>query len=224
MSVPRRLVSSGSANRVLWRRALLVACLLSSASVEAIPCLNLPDPGVRALQGQLTRDPGATIRQVQVAIDALQRAPLPEPDTSHRCMQSRHRATACWSSTVRPVRWPPKGWSLRRACTTLCTWISSRPTPRTSTIKRASRTPPMRSKARTAQTPGSLADTCLLITLGRLQYRLDRPDLATATLTQAYRASMAPEMTHQRVLAAHALSPVCGQWATTPRRSHSTRK
>jgi diguanylate cyclase (GGDEF)-like protein len=62
--------------------------------------------------------------------------------------------------------------------------------------------------ARAAQAPGSITDTCLLITLGKLQYRQDRADLATASLTQAYRASMTPATAHQRVLAAHALSPV----------------
>ena len=62
--------------------------------------------------------------------------------------------------------------------------------------------------ARGLQTPGSIADTCLLITLGRLQFRQARADLAIVSLTQAYRASMAPAQAEQRVLSAAALSPV----------------
>jgi diguanylate cyclase (GGDEF)-like protein len=194
---------------VLWRRALLVACLLSSASVEAIPCLNLPDPGVRALQGHLTRDPGATIRQVQVAIDALQRAPL--PDTRHLAslyaVEAQGYSLLELDGEARKVA--SKGLELAQSVhdpvhLDLLSAYSENVYDQAGIANAAQAI----ESARTAQTPGSLADTCLLITLGRLQYRLDRPDLATATLTQAYRASMTPSMTHQRVLAAHALSPV----------------
>jgi diguanylate cyclase (GGDEF)-like protein len=62
--------------------------------------------------------------------------------------------------------------------------------------------------ARASQNPGSLADTCLLITLGRLQFRQDRGDLAVLSLMHAYQASMAPSRKEQRVLAADALSSV----------------
>src|SRR5690349_16869181 len=55
---------------------------------------------------------------------------------------------------------------------------------------------------------GSLADVCLSITLGGLQHRQDRDDLAVATLTRAYRASTDPSMSTQRVLAASALANV----------------
>ncbi len=62
--------------------------------------------------------------------------------------------------------------------------------------------------ARTSVSPGSLADLCLQITLGTLQHRQDRDDLATRTLTQAYRASSQTGWDAQRVLAADALSQV----------------
>jgi diguanylate cyclase (GGDEF)-like protein len=63
-------------------------------------------------------------------------------------------------------------------------------------------------KARSLQSRGSRADVCLQVTLGRLQYRRDRVDLALQTLTQAYRASIALGLEGPRVLAAAALSPV----------------
>jgi diguanylate cyclase (GGDEF)-like protein len=62
--------------------------------------------------------------------------------------------------------------------------------------------------ARAAQVKGSLADTCLLITRGLLQYRQDRADLAIGSLTQAYYASTAPEFAVPRIISASVLSSV----------------
>jgi diguanylate cyclase (GGDEF)-like protein len=62
--------------------------------------------------------------------------------------------------------------------------------------------------ARTSQTRGSLADTCLLITRGLLQYRQDRADLAIDSLTRAYHASTAPEFAVPRIMSASVLSTV----------------
>ena len=61
--------------------------------------------------------------------------------------------------------------------------------------------------ARALQTPGSQADVCLQIALGRLQYRGGRIDTALLTLTQAYRASISLASPETRVEAAAALSP-----------------
>jgi diguanylate cyclase (GGDEF)-like protein len=63
---------------------------------------------------------------------------------------------------------------------------------------------------------GSLADVCLSITLGGLQHRQDRDDLAVATLTRAYRASMSPELANQRVLAAASLANVLSALGDLP--------
>jgi diguanylate cyclase (GGDEF)-like protein len=62
--------------------------------------------------------------------------------------------------------------------------------------------------ARASQVKGSLADTCLLITRGLLQYRQDRADLAIVSLTQAYYASTAPEFAVPRIISASVLSSV----------------
>lgn len=63
-------------------------------------------------------------------------------------------------------------------------------------------------KARRLQAIGSRADVCLQITLGRIQNRHGRSDLALLTLTQAYRSSLSLTAPEPRVLAAGALSPV----------------
>lgn len=63
---------------------------------------------------------------------------------------------------------------------------------------------------------GSLADICLTITLGGLQHRQDRDDLAVITLTHVYRASMKPGMAAQRVLAAGSLANVVANLGDLP--------
>jgi diguanylate cyclase (GGDEF)-like protein len=55
------------------------------------------------------------------------------------------------------------------------------------------------------------AQRCLLITLGTLQFRENRADLAITTLTQAYRAAGAAGDMRQRMLAASPLSKVMGE-------------
>ena len=55
---------------------------------------------------------------------------------------------------------------------------------------------------------GSMADSCLLITLGRLQYRQSRIDLAVHSLTWAYQNSINAHYPRQRALAASALASV----------------
>ena len=53
-------------------------------------------------------------------------------------------------------------------------------------------------EAQAAQSRGSLADICLLIGRGLLQYRQDREDLAIGSLTQAYRSSTTPAFDEPR--------------------------
>jgi diguanylate cyclase (GGDEF)-like protein len=62
--------------------------------------------------------------------------------------------------------------------------------------------------ARTLQDQDSTAGICLLITRGVLEHRQNRADLAIVSLTQAYRASVAPTTTQTHIAAAAALSPV----------------
>ena len=58
---------------------------------------------------------------------------------------------------------------------------------------------------------GAEAQRCLLITLGTLQFRENRADLAITTLTQAYRAADVAGNMRQRMLAASPLSKVMGE-------------
>ena len=60
--------------------------------------------------------------------------------------------------------------------------------------------------ARAQQPVGSGADLCLLTTLGVVQMRRERFDLAITELTQAYRASASPALSEQHHLAAAGLA------------------
>jgi len=56
--------------------------------------------------------------------------------------------------------------------------------------------------------PDSIEESCLRITLGTLQYRQDRADLAVVNLMHAYRTGKAYDRIAQRMVAASALSKV----------------
>jgi diguanylate cyclase (GGDEF)-like protein len=62
--------------------------------------------------------------------------------------------------------------------------------------------------ARSRQPADSIAESCLRITLGLLQFRQDRADLAIGNLLHAYESGAAAGRTEQRMLAAAALSSV----------------
>jgi diguanylate cyclase (GGDEF)-like protein len=62
--------------------------------------------------------------------------------------------------------------------------------------------------ARALQPPGSSAAVCLLIELGVVQQRRDRPDIAISELTQAYSMTAGPAAADERVLAAAGLASV----------------
>lgn len=207
MRPPRRSQLLRTLQRALWCGTLLAAGLMTRA--EAVPCLSSPDPIARPLQEQLTRDPATILKQAQNAIESLQRSPRPSVSrlAALYAVQAQGYSLLELDGEARAVA--SKGLELAQGVQDpvrldlLSAYAEN-------VYDRAGIASAVHSieSARSAQAAGSLADTCLLITLGRLQYRQDRPDLATATLTQAYRASMVPEMARQRVLAAHALSPV----------------
>lgn len=207
MTAPLRTPSSGTAHRH-WQRLLLV-CLLGAARVDAIPCLGNPDSEMRQLQDRLTQDPAKTIKEAQSELESTQRAAHPDKRrlASLYAVEAQGYSLLELDGDARALA--QKGLQLAQGATDplhldlLSAYAEN--VYDEAGIASAVRTI---ETARAAQVPGSLAETCLLITLGRLQYRQDRADLATATLTQAYRTSMTSGMARQRVLAAHALSPV----------------
>jgi diguanylate cyclase (GGDEF)-like protein len=203
---PAKSSATGNNRMVCWP-ALLVVGVLSTGRAEAIPCLSSPDPTARPLQERLARDPANTIKLAQAAVASSSAQRDLEHVASLYAVEAQGYSLLELDGAARNIA--SKGLELARSehdpvhLDLLSAYAEN-------VYDQAGIADAVHSieTARAAQTPGSVADTCLLITLGRLQYRQDRSDLATTTLTEAYRASMTSGMAHQRVLAAHALSPV----------------
>src|SRR5271169_4664102 len=102
-------------------------------------------------------------------------------------MRSRHRPTAYWNWIARRERPRRRASCLRPANTIPYTWNCCPRTRKMSTTKPASPAPSRRSKRREFSS---------------------RADLAIVTLTQAYRASIAPAVTEQHIMSADYLSLV----------------
>jgi diguanylate cyclase (GGDEF)-like protein len=194
--------------RTLSCAALLTACVLWAAPLRAA-CLGSPDPAIRQLQALVNEDARRALKQAQAALGVLGHAPRSDPARiaalyavqaqgySALELDADARAAASKGLELAPNPNDPVHLDLLSAYAE-------------NVYDKASIGSAVQAidTARISQAPGSIADTCLLITLGRLQYRQARADLAIVSLTQAYRASMAAAQAEQRVLAAAALSPV----------------
>ena len=182
-------------------------CVGHEPAVRSV--LGSSDPAIRPLQILLAEDAARALKQVQTALDSLQHAPRASPGRlaalyavqaqgySALELDGDARTAASKGLALAPNINDPVHLDLLSAYAENVYDKAG--------IGNAIKTI---ETARAAQTPGSIADTCLLITLGRLQFRQARADLAIVSLTQAYRASMAPTLAEQRVLSAGALSPV----------------
>ena len=188
--------------------ALVLATMLL-ASVARAGCLELSPPSTQLLQELSARDPQKAIAAIKTEIEAASRATTVD--------ESRIAALYAIEAS---------SYSLleldAQARSTALTGLEYAPLPNDSThltlqmvyaenvydadgINAALEA---LEKARSVQLSGSRADLCLQITIGRVQNRAGRADLALLTLTQAYRTSLSLAVTEPRVAAAAALSPV----------------
>jgi diguanylate cyclase (GGDEF)-like protein len=179
------------------------------AQPASAACLLSADPVIRDLQTLVDTDAARALKQVRTQLDALERAPRPdaarlaslydvqaqaysilELDNEARIAASKGLAFATRADD--PVR-----------LNLLSTYAEN-------IYDAAGLEAAVKSidGARAAIAAGSLADTCLLVTRGLLQYRQDRTDLAISSLTQAYHASTAPEFAAPRMISAAVLSTV----------------
>jgi diguanylate cyclase (GGDEF)-like protein len=192
---------------------LLAAALLPG--MASASCLADADPDIRALQQLIARDAGQALKQAQVLLDALQREPLATDEnlgTASRIgalyavkaeayaileLDADARSTAEKGLALVPNERDAVHLELLLAYTD-------------AVYDSAGIAAALRSiEASRASLPrGSAADTCLLINRGLLEHRLGREDLAIVTLTQAYRASSAAEVTEAHIMAADCLSIV----------------
>ena len=184
---------------------LMLAFVTSGAWAD---CLELP-PDVRSLEALGVEDPKKALEAIKTALGAAQRsAPADKPHVaalyavaarSYSLLELDTDARSAASSGLQLVPEPTD-------LTHLALQIAHSENVYDSTgIDSAIIAI---NKARSLQAHGSRADVCLQITLGRLQNRSGRADLALLTLTQAYQASRTLAAAEPRVEAAAALSPV----------------
>lgn len=200
-----RIVRTQSRHRL---GTCLLLGLLCCADARAA-CLESPDPEIHRLQTLAEGDAREALRQSGRELDtALQ----PEHPDSQRV--AALYAVQADSYDILELDAEARAAAARGLQWTQSVWDATRLNLLMSGAQNAYDQPALDraiaeiEDARDHVPAGSLGDTCLLITLGRAQYRADRVDLAVRSLTLAYAHAVQAHAARQRVLAAEALVPV----------------
>jgi diguanylate cyclase (GGDEF)-like protein len=188
--------------------ALAVSSLLAIApGVGNAACLNVDDPAIRTLEIMIHEDPVKAVKQVQSQIDSVTSESPTDPHRIARLYALLAEADQILEldrdareAAVTGLKYAPAANDLVHL--NLLSAMAGNVYDEAG-LKEALETV---QAVRAGVHPGSLADVCLQISLGTLQYRQDRDDLATLSLTHAYRASAQAGWDAQRVLAADELS------------------
>ena len=209
MTLPRL-----AAGRFRWTRKVSVALALLGVGVflggvARAGCLELSPPSTQPLQELSIRDPKKAIAAVKAALDAASRTAA--MDDSHIAALYAIEAESyslleldaeARSAALKGLEFAP----LPNDSTHLTLQMVYAENVYDADGINAALT--ALDKARSLQLAGSRADLCLQITIGRVQNRGGRSDLALSTLTQAYRTSLSLPVAEPRIAAAAALSPV----------------
>jgi diguanylate cyclase (GGDEF)-like protein len=167
------------------------------------------DPAIRELQTLVDKDATRALQQVSTQLQSLERAPQVDAQRTASLYSVQAQAYSILELYDDAKNAAAKGLKFARLASDpvhldlLSTYAEN-------VFDAAGMDSAIKSidGARASQVKGSLADTCLLITRGLMQYRQDRTDLAIGSLTQAYRASTAPEFAAPRINSASMLSSV----------------
>jgi diguanylate cyclase (GGDEF)-like protein len=201
----RKLVS-GRAGVIARLLALCLVCGMSPLVHAA--CINSPDPAIHAMQSLADNDGNAALARADAA---LRDADVDDSTAIRRAWLHAVRAQAFSALELDPDARDAANEGLklvpdnREPVNLALRMILAENVYDAAGIEMQSRAI---EAARAAQVPGSLADACLLNTLGMLQFRQDRADLAISSLTQAYRSNDTPDRAEQRILAASVLASV----------------
>jgi diguanylate cyclase (GGDEF)-like protein len=202
------------ARATIGRPALVAACALAAVCVlGATPsrasCLDQFDPDIRRLDTEVSANAVKALREIDARLEAERSAAHPDPHRlaelhaveaqAYSILELDGSARSAATEGLKLARVPNDPVHLN-LLTAYAENVYDAPD-----LARAAAAV---DAARRAQPRGSLADICLSITLGRVEYREDRSDLAVSNLMHAYQASAASALTDQRVLAAWALAPV----------------
>jgi diguanylate cyclase (GGDEF)-like protein len=194
-----------------FARLLVPIVLLAGCATAHGACIESPDPAIRGLLALAAADPNKALERTAVMLrDAtVAKAPALELAWLHAVRAQAYslleldgdaRAAAAEGLKLVP--------DLRQPVHLALFFTDAENVYDAQGIAGAMRTV---EAARAAGVAGPDAERCLLITLGTLQFRQNRADLAIVTLTQAYRASAAAGSTEQRILAASVLSKVMSE-------------
>jgi diguanylate cyclase (GGDEF)-like protein len=187
----------------------LIVTLALLANAARADCFGLTDPDFRSIEALSFQDPNKALEATKVALAAAQRASHPD---------GRHIATL-YAVTAQSYSLLELDADARSASLTGLNFAPDPTDPTHLALQTAyaeniydsdgiSGAITTIETARRSQVPGSRADLCLQITLGVLQNRRGRSDLAMLVLTNAYGTSRSLPFTEPRVAAADALSPV----------------
>jgi diguanylate cyclase (GGDEF)-like protein len=193
-----------------WLCSILFACgILPSPASASSSCLISADPAIRELQDLVDTDAARAVKKVRTQLDALERAPQTDAQrlASLYAVQARAYTILELDGEARNAASQGLKFATLASDPVHLDLLSAYAV---NVYDAAGLDTALHSieGARAGLSAGSLADTCLLITLGEVQFRQDRHDLAISSLTQAYRASTAPEFAAPRIIAAAALSTV----------------
>jgi diguanylate cyclase (GGDEF)-like protein len=192
---------------VLW--PMLSAAWAFAALPAAAACLPSADPAILALQTLVNQDAKAALAKVQSMLAFETKLPHPNTqrmaslyDVEAQAYSILELTSSARESVDKGLKFATGGKDPIRLdlLATLAENVYDE--------GQITAADTMIEAAHALQTRGSLADTCLLIGRGLLQFRQGRDDLAISSLTQAYNSSTTPEFAEPRVLAASTLSTV----------------
>src|ERR1700722_10261827 len=194
-----------------WLCAMLAAAWAIAPSRAPASCLVSADPAIRELQALVNQNAAKALKQVQAQLEPLEHSAKADAKQLAALYAVQARAYSILELDDAAKNAASKGLKLATLAADpvrldlLSTYAEN-------AYASADIDSALKSidAAQAAQVRGSIADTCLLITRGLLQNRQDRPDLAIATLTQAYHASAAPDLAAPRIMSAAVLSTVMG--------------
>ena len=193
-------------------KLLRVLCALASlpiASFAQAACFSNADPTIQRLQTLAARDASATLPQVRAALDIANNAAPPDPQRvasllavqaqSYSVLELDGDARASALAGLKLV--PDSNNPVHLELLSIQAENVYDHTGIDAAIKSIE-------EARSRQAPDSIAESCLRITLGLLQFRQNHADLAIVNLMHAYESSVVFGRLEQRMLAAAALSSV----------------
>ncbi|HLZ96390.1 MAG TPA: ATP-binding protein [Steroidobacteraceae bacterium] len=190
--------------------AFLLPCLMSAADAQMV-CMSFPDPALRRIQALVTQDAVKALKAARAQAMKAQGVAGSDPVylASLYALEAQSYGMLELDAEARAAAW--NGLQLVPQPSDPV-HVSLVIADAENVYDDAGMKAALASvtAARGAQTAGSISDTCLLITVGLLQMRMNHPELAIHSLSQAYEASNRPGMTDQKVMAAGTLSSVMG--------------